>query len=100
MDDASLTLLLTVGMVEEDARFGLLFEELQGTTGLHRPTGGLLQSWFEGTRLQRLQDLGALEVSGADLPRSLRALRLAPFLWDAIRDEPVERPARWIRHRA
>src|SRR5439155_24311109 len=44
----AMTLLLSIGLIEEDGRFGLLFEAMQGTPGQHRPTLGLLYaSWRE-----------------------------------------------------
>ena len=46
LDVAGLTLLLCVGLLEEDARFGLVFEALQGLPGQHRPTLGLLNAWW------------------------------------------------------
>src|SRR6266566_10057664 len=42
----AVTLLLSIGLSEEDARFGLLFETVQGTPGQHRPTPGLLNAWW------------------------------------------------------
>src|SRR5260370_14171501 len=67
---SALTLLLTTGMIEEDARFGLLFESLQGTPGQHRPTVGLLNAWWRNAdgcnraraTLRRLQELGLVHV--------------------------------------
>ena len=46
LEQTTLALLMTVGLVEEDARFGFMFEYLQGITGQPRPTQGLLHSWF------------------------------------------------------
>src|SRR3954470_12077007 len=46
LEHADMTQLLCIGLVEEDARFGLLFESLQGTRGLPRPTHGLLSTWW------------------------------------------------------
>ena len=42
----AVTLLLSIGLSEEDARFGLLFETVQATPGQHRPTPGLLNAWW------------------------------------------------------
>src|SRR5436853_2113077 len=46
LDYTSLTLLMSVGLGEEDARFGLLFEAIHGLVGQHRPTLGLLSAWW------------------------------------------------------
>src|SRR5664279_2902498 len=92
LDRTALTLLLTVGLVEEDARFGFLFEYLQGIAAQPRPTQGLLHSWFGSedtvrTGIRRMLDVGLIQVSNADAPRSGRALQVPTPLWDALRGE-------------
>lgn len=104
LDRTALTLLMTIGLVEEDARFGFLFEYLQGITGQPRPTQGLLHSWFGPedvvrSSIRRMQEAGLLEVSNADVPRSGRALHVPTILWDAIRGERPARIGTWARHR-
>src|SRR5262245_37458612 len=44
LDHDTLLLLLSIGLAEEDVRFGMLFESLQGMQAQHRPTAGLLNS--------------------------------------------------------
>jgi hypothetical protein len=91
----ALTLLLSLGLSEEDARFGLLFETVQGTPGQHRPTPGLLNAWWgESTDssevravLRRLQELGLIKATKADAPRSEWALQLPGLLWDVMRGD-------------
>jgi hypothetical protein len=105
LDRSAFTLLLTIGLVEEDARFGFMFEYLQGVPGLHRPTQGLLHSWFGPedivrASIRRMLELGLAQVSNADAPRSGRALQVPTPLWDAIRAERAERFGEWARYRS
>jgi ATPase family associated with various cellular activities (AAA) len=108
LDHAAITLLLCVGLIEEDGRFGLLFEALQGTVGQHRPTVGLLSAWGRGgdsardarAHLRRLEQLGLVQIVNPDAPRAEWALQVPAVLWDALRGEIHDRPAPWARHRA
>ena len=43
-----LTMLACVGLVEEDARFGQVFEAAQESPGQRRPNAGLLGAWWRG----------------------------------------------------
>src|SRR5882724_8953410 len=80
LDQTSMAILLTIGLVEEDARFGFMFEYLQGIIGQPRPTQGLLHSWFGPedivrSSIRRMQEVGLAQVVNADVPRSGRALQ-------------------------
>lgn len=106
LDYATLTLLITVGLIEEDARFGSAFELLQDTPGQHRPTLGFLSSWQGDfaepqqarSALRRLQELGLVHVINPDEPRIEWAFQVPPLLWDAIRGEAHDAPAAWMRY--
>jgi ATP-dependent 26S proteasome regulatory subunit len=106
LDYAALTLLLCVGLVEEDGRFGLLFETVQGMPGQHRPTFGLLSAWWQNqsasgdvrSTLRRLQELGLVRVVNPDAPRLEWLLQVPALLWDAMRGERVQQPALWARY--
>lgn len=108
LDYSTLALLLSIGLIEEDARFGLLFEAMQSATGLHRPTFGLLNAWWREpvdhgevrAALRHLQDLGLLQVTNADEPRIEWALQLPTLLWDVMRGEIHETLAPWLRYMA
>jgi hypothetical protein len=81
LEREELALLVSIGLVEEDARFGLVFE---GATGNARPTPALLASWGgEAARrgLSRLTRLGLVDAEGG-------GVRPAPLVWDALRGEP------------
>ena len=104
----AMTLLLCAGLIEEDARFGALFEEMHGAAGQHRPTLGLLSAWWRapedcaGVRdhLRRLQALGLVQFMGTDAPRTEWALHVPALLWDVLRGETPDTPAPWAQYRA
>ncbi len=107
LDHTALTLLLAVGLIEEDPRFGALFEALQDGPGQHRPTVGLLSAWWRQpggwsevrTALRRLHDLGLIQVVNPEAPRVEWALQVPGLLWDALRGEVHDAPAPWLRYR-
>lgn len=107
-DDSALRLLLVLGLVEEDARFGLLFEGLQGLPGQQRPTLGYLMSAWQGAQAcgdvrfncRRLEELGLVQVVNREWPRPQWTFRPTPLLWDAMRGQTAEWPADWLRYRS
>lgn len=106
LSHAAVTMLLSIGLVEEDARFGLLFETVQGTPGQHRPTLGLLNTWWRETSdndevrttVRRLQEPGLLKIANPDAPRIEWALQLPGLLWDALRGDVHETLTPWERY--
>jgi len=104
VDQAAMTALLIIGLVEEDSRFGAVFEGMQETPGQNRPSVGLLDAWFgapterAGFRagLRRLRDLGLVQVLNPDAPRAAWSLHIPSLVWDAIRGETDEEPAPWL----
>jgi DNA polymerase III delta prime subunit len=108
LDHQAITLLMSVGLLEEDTRFGFLFETMQATPGQHRPTAGLLSEWWrdaddKGTariNLRRLQELGLINVVNKDAPRIEWALQTPALLWDVLRGESRHQLAQWINYRA
>lgn len=106
LDHEAMTLLVTAGLTEEDARFGSLFEIVQGTPGQPRLTLGLINAWWrddngtnKGRRLvRRLQEVGLVQVLNADAPRSQWSLQVPAAIWDAMRGERHRAPASWIRY--
>jgi hypothetical protein len=108
LDHDCLTLLACAGLVEEDARFGLVFEAAQESPGQRRPNAGLLGAWWrEGedygggrANLRHLQSCGLVRVVNADAPRAEWALQVPPALWDLLRGDAAEGIAPWARHRA
>jgi hypothetical protein len=102
LDPLALTLLFTIGLVEEDARFGSLFEALNGVAGEPRPTIGLLTTWTEDDRardaLHTLLGTGIVETANPEVPRSRWALQVPPVLWDAVRGHEPGALAQWAAY--
>lgn len=105
LDYNTLLMLLCVGLVEEDARFGTMFEGMQVGPGHHRPTAGLLNELWQDSvgdvqrPLRALHECGLVEVVNPEAPRAEWALRVPALLWDALRGEFHETLAPWARYR-
>ncbi len=90
-----LIMLLTIGLVEEDGRFGAVFEFLNDSTGEKRPTFGLLNGFQREdgaeisaqSKIRALQDLGLIQFGNTENPRSEQTLHVSILLWDALRGE-------------
>ncbi len=107
LDYPSLIILMSIGLSEEDARFGSLFEAVHGLVGQHRPTLGLLNAWWREpanctsirATLRQLQDLGLVSVINPDSPRIEWALQIPGLLWDVLRDDTPRVQESWLRYR-
>lgn len=92
LDDLDLMLILSVGLVEEDVRFGMLFETLQGVESQPRPTISSLNLWWESSneqgevyrRVRRLQEIGLFQVPNPEVPRTGWTPQVHAALWDAL----------------
>lgn len=79
-----------LGLVEEDPRFGVVFETLQGTPGQHHVTYGLLNAWWSDPEhpvrmvVQQLQAAGLIQVLNPEAPRVDWGLQPVPVIWDAL----------------
>lgn len=108
LDDDAITMLMCAGIIEEDSRFGSLFEAMQGAPGQRRPTVGLLQAWWsdeEGhgagrARLRQLRKLGLIQLVNADAPSLECAAQVNSLLWETLRGETSERMASWLAFHA
>ncbi|HEY1295291.1 MAG TPA: ATP-binding protein [Chloroflexota bacterium] len=106
LDLSDVTLLMVVGLPDEDPRFGVVFESLQGAPGQRRPTVGLLQLWGHPSRdhvgvrgaVGRLIDLGLVQVANPDAPRSQWALQVPAVVWDAARGRVADWRADWAQY--
>jgi len=102
---AALTLLMAVGLIEEDARFGPLFAAFQGDGSQHRPTLALLSAWWREDdgdgparrAVYQLQALSLIEVTNPDAPRLEGAYQPNSMVWDILRGEPFSAPASWCQ---
>src|SRR5262249_38489108 len=83
----------TLGLVEDDARFGTVFEALTGITGQPRPTLGLLNEWWPGSSWRCLQRSGLVQIINSEAPRSQWALQLPVLLWEVLRGDTPEQLA-------
>jgi hypothetical protein len=98
-----LRVLIAAGIVEEDIRFGALFAALQAPLPARRPCVGVL-GWLLGESgkahadawraCHRLLEAGLLQVDNRADPRSEWILRIPTSIWDALRGQPLARPAR------
>ena len=90
IDRPTLILLMTIGLVEEDARFGLVFEAVQGVQ--HRPTLGVLKSWWDDgadvtSQVRRLQHMQLISALNPDAPRTEWILQVNEIVWDVLRGQ-------------
>jgi len=92
----AISLLLTIGLPEEDPRFGAVFDWAQpGQPGQQRPTLGMLTAWrrqeddCKGVRndIRSLRNLGLVQVVNQDSPRIQWAFEAVPVVWDVLRGE-------------
>ncbi len=105
-DDQPMLLLFAVGLVDEDARFGLLFEALDCVQS-RRPTIGVLtELWSargEGSDVRahvaQLRALGLLQVANPEAPRAEWTLQVPALVWDALRGDGSAQIAGWARYR-
>jgi hypothetical protein len=108
LDHDAMTLLLGIGLREEDARFGLLFESMQGGSGHQRPTMGFLNALWRGSNqslearahLKRLDEVGLITLTNTELPRAQWTVELPGVFWDVMRGDAGESIASWARYRA
>jgi hypothetical protein len=97
--------LVTVGLVEEDARFGALFDALQGTNQ-RRPTVSFLkQCWRQylsqeafSLLLRRCRRFGFLHTLNSEVPYQDLALRILPPVWEALRGDEFGGPIKWAHY--
>ena len=99
LDRRAVDALMCVGLVEEDARFGTLFEIMQEQPGQRRPTLGLIKQWWGDESVQTLIDFGLLRVGSADLPRAERTLQVPGPLWEVLKGHTREEVENWARIR-
>lgn len=103
---AAMLWLITTGMVEDDPRFGALFESLQAPLRQRRPTVGLLSHcWRDQAQdvtalelLRQLQGSGLVDVLNPEELRQEQVLRVPPVIWDAFRGLPPAAGVEWARY--
>src|SRR6185369_9242923 len=106
LDFDALTMLMSVGIIEDEPRFGQLFEAMQGGAQQRRPTVGLLTSWWNDALpgnsarivIRRLLELGLIRVVNPDAPRAEWALQIPGLFWDVLRGDVHEVPVPWASY--
>ena len=106
LDHSAIILLMTIGLIEEDLRFGSVFDTMQGSTGQHRATPSLLNTWGRDeahwrdarSNLRQMRELGLVRVVNPDSPRLEWGLEVPSALWDALRGEQNELPGPGFRY--
>jgi len=99
--------MLTLGLIEEDGRFGLMFETLQGTAGQRRPTLGFMlqclpppsKEEHPAELVRRATRIGVLTVLNAEAPRPEWIYRFPNFAWDALRAGKCDVDPQRMRYR-
>jgi hypothetical protein len=106
LDRDAILLLFAVGLVEEDARFGQMFDSLEGAP-IRRPTIGALTAIWDGRRdsgevralVNDLRRLALVHVANPDAPRAEWALQVPGVLWDAIHGDGRHETLGWAQYR-
>ncbi len=106
LDPLAVTLFQTIGLIEEDPRFGVLFSWAQPMAAeQHRPTLALLLAWWREepedasvrASLDTLSSLGLIEPVDTTLPRLQWAFQVNQAVWDVLRGDVRPRPTPWLR---
>ena len=108
LDYSAMLTLIAIGLVEEDARFSIVFETLEGIHGERRPTLGTIAAWRQNSTtagdvrplLRRLLELRLVVPLNPDAPRADWRLQIPPAVWEALRGERHSEPAAGIQHRS
>ena len=107
LSSEAVDVLLTIGLIEEDPRFGAVFEWAQpACPQQQRPTQGLLTAWWRDEEdcvairatLRRLCELSLIRVVNPEAPRLHWAYEADPVLWDVLRGETNLAGAPWLHY--
>lgn len=100
----AMALVFVAGLIEEDARFGAVFEALNCVPAQHRATTGLLMDCCGAADtgdvrvwIRTLEEVGLLHVINPGASRLQRAHDVAPGLWDALRGDIHRHPIPWAQ---
>ncbi|HVE58873.1 MAG TPA: ATP-binding protein [Pyrinomonadaceae bacterium] len=108
LDFSDIILLFTIGLIEEDARFGAVFESLNEFSTEKRLTFGTLNFWQREENAEtsaqesvfELQNLGLIQFGNTENPRSEWTLAVSSVLWDVLRGESKLLQADWLKFTA
>jgi DNA polymerase III delta prime subunit len=104
LDFPAVVLLVTIGLIEEDARFGAIFETLNEFSTEKRLTFGTLNFWQKSEETEKtaqtsvfeLHNLGLIQFGNSENPRSEWTLSTASLLWDVLRGEQQFLQSDWL----
>ncbi|HEY0022134.1 MAG TPA: ATP-binding protein [Longimicrobium sp.] len=106
--DEHVLALVMAGLIEEDARFGDVFEAAQAPGGGRRPAVALVHEVVRITRpglsgdgwtlCRPLLEAGLVEIANPDAPRAAWQMRVPAALWTALRGETPSEPLPGVRH--
>jgi len=107
LNQATLTAWMLAGLIEEDSRFGSIFESLQGTPGGRRPINSLLALASSNDAdpdgrmtVRQLESLGLVEPLDPHAPWSEQALHIPAPLWEAAHGDVPATPAPGLHYRS
>ncbi len=108
LDFSNIILLVSLGLIEEDARFGAIFEALNEFSTEKRLTYGTLNFWQKEenneksaqTEVSELLNLGLIQFGNTEHPRSEWTIAVAPLLWDVLRGEQRFLQSDWLKFTA
>lgn len=98
------TILLTIiGLIEEDARFGLVFETLNEFSDARRLTYGTARAWekndefFGVDTIRKLSETALINFGDTEKPRAEWTLQTTPLLWSCLRGEKDFEKNQWFK---
>ena len=103
LDFAALILLVTIGLIEEDAGFAAVFSFLNENSEQKRLTFGTVNGWqreekdASPPRLAKLNDAGLVQFGNRENPRSDWSLQVPTLLWDVLRGENQFGLGDWVK---
>jgi len=108
LDFSSVIMFISIGLVEEDARFGAIFEILNEFSTEKRLTFGTLNFWQKVKNTEdsaqkmiyELLELGLIQFGNTENPRSEWTLAVQPILWDVLRGENCFLQTDWLKFTA
>lgn len=103
---SAIILLMTIGLVEEDSRFGSVFEALNQFSDDKRLTFGMVNAWYKAEKndvsahstIRGLRDSGLIQFGNTENPRSEWTLQVSTLLWDVLRGEKQSGVSDWIKY--
>lgn len=106
LDFSNILILFGIGLVEEDARFGAVFEILNEFSTEKRLTFGTLNFWQKSkagsesaqSMIYRMLDLGLVKFGNTENPRSEWTMMVTSILWDLIRGESHFLQTDWLKY--